>query len=139
MERNIHAEEKRKSRLRRLWRAPWYSSAQILRPNDTGTDFHWEKVFSMIQGHRFLWWRSTEEFDNGEAPLGRIFLAGHAGLATPSPLEMRSIRKDELLRTVCIFGRGEIVQERVAILTPTVEMKNSLEGAIVSATTSKAD
>jgi hypothetical protein len=31
------------------------------------------------------------------------------------------------------------VQERVAILTPTVEMKNSLEGAIVSATTSKAD
>jgi hypothetical protein len=93
----------------------------------------------MIHGHRFLWWRSTEEFDNGEAPLGRIFLAGHAGLATPSPLEMRSIRKDELLRTVCIFGRGEIVQERVAILTPTVEMKNSLEGAIVSATTSKAD
>jgi hypothetical protein len=139
LEKNIHAEEKRKSRLRRLWRAQWYSSAQILRPNEEGQDLHWEIVFCMIQGHRFLWWRSPEDFDNGEAPLGRIFLAGHAGLATPSPLDMRSIRKDELLRTVCIFGRGEDKQERVTILTPTVDVKNTLEDAIVSATTSKAD
>jgi hypothetical protein len=128
LEKNIHAEEKRKSRLRRLWRAQWYSSAHILRPNEEGQDLHWEIIFCMIQGHRFLWWRSPEDFDNGEAPLGRIFLAGHAGLATPSPLDMRSIRQTNC-RVVC--GRGEDKQERVTILTPTVDVK-ILEDAIVS-------
>jgi hypothetical protein len=139
LEKSKHAEEKRKSRLQRLWRAQWYSSVKILRPSDTSNDFYWVMAFAIIQGHRFLWWRSAEDFDNGEVPLGRIFLAGHAGLATPSPLELRSFQHDELARTVCIFGRGEENQERVTILASAVDAKEALEEMIVSSATMKKD
>ena len=59
-----------------------------------------------------------KDFDNGELPVGRIFLSGHAGLTGPSPIEMKELTSEELPRIVGIFGRGLHGQERVTILTP---------------------
>lgn len=133
------AEEKRKARLRRLWKATWYSSVHMLRALDGSTLLSRDAVFAMIQGHRFLWWRSVRDFDNGEAPIGRIFLAGHAGIATPSPLEMRAMSDDEVPRVVIVFGRGTEGQEKHAILTPDISVKDSFERAVALSAASKSD
>jgi hypothetical protein len=132
------ADAKRKSRLERLWRARWYSSVflHIPAPNNS---FQRRKVFAMIQGHRLLWWQSIHQFDHGEEPLGRIFLAGHAGVATPSPLELREIPKDDVNRLISIFGRGHQKQVRVTIVAPTYEVRCQLEQAVESAVSNKND
>jgi hypothetical protein len=132
------AAAKRLSRLQRLWKAQWYSSIKLrlqnVRRDSSSADSkasHWENVFAIVQGHRFLWWHSVREFDNGELPSGRIFLSGHAGLATPSPLEMREFTPEELKLVVSIFGRGKTNQERVTLLAPDAEMKERLEDAVL--------
>ena len=55
-----------------------------------------------------MWWPSTHEFDNGEAPVGHIFLAGHTriGWIVTSPLEMRQLDEREKPLVVGIFGHG---------------------------------
>lgn len=133
-----NAAGKRLSRLQRLWKAQWCSSIK-LRLQNVRRDYypadskasHWENVFAIVQGHRFLWWHSVREFDNGKLPSGRIFLSGHAGLATPSPLEMREFTPEELKLAVIIFGRGMTDQERVTLLAPDAEMKEKLEDAVL--------
>jgi hypothetical protein len=132
------ATEKRILRLKRLWRAQWYSQVLMLRAKDDVT-VERVKVFALVQGHRFLWWSSAEEFDDGEKALGRILLSGHAGLTTPSPIEMRFFDKGEFARMVGIFGRGLDKQEKVIIITPSEKIKEGLEVAIQFATTSKRD
>jgi hypothetical protein len=129
---------KRLSRLQRLWKAQWYSSIKLHLHNvrrdssSAGHEVsHWENVFAIVQGHRFLWWHSVRKFDNGELPAGRIFLSGHAGLATPSPLEMREFTPEELKLVVIIFGRGMTDQQRVTLLAPNAEMKEKLEDAVL--------
>jgi hypothetical protein len=131
------AEHKRASRLRRLWRAQWYATVQLVQVQ--GTSLELTPVFAMIQGHRFLWWRSVEDFDKGEGALGRIFLQGHAGLASPSPLEVKAIRKEDLARLVGIFGRGADKQERLTLLCSSEEERDSFEKAISNALTTKND
>jgi hypothetical protein len=93
----------------------------------------------MIQGHRFLWWNSVESFDAGDEPIGLIFLSGHAGLATPSPLELRHIEEAELARVVCIFGRGRDAQVRVTLIAPSEDVRTKLEYAVSFATSEKRD
>ena len=133
-----YANQKRRSRLRQLWKAQWHNAVK-LRINSDGKRSQWENVFAIIQGHRFLWWRSVLDFDNGELPSGRIFLSGHAGLTGPSPLEMRELVAEELPLTVAIFGRGISGQERVMLLASDASMKQSLENAILGAAADKAD
>lgn len=129
------AAEKRKLRMRQLWRVQWYRTVRIL-TTEKGTDkYEWRTVFVMLQGHRLLWWRSLSDFDNGESPIGRIFLAGHAGLASPSPLEMRKINTEDIEKVVCVFGSGA----RVVILAPSAEAKLELEQAVELAVSSKQD
>jgi hypothetical protein len=106
-------------------------------PNES--DLVWGGAFAVIQGHRFLWWESTRDFDDGQPPKGRVFLAGHAGLATPSPLELREIQKEEVERVVSLFGRGADKQVRVTMLAPNVDEKRVLEKAVEHALSSKAD
>jgi hypothetical protein len=89
----------------------------------------------MIQGHRLLWWRSAGDFDSGLSPLGRLFLAGHAGLSSPSPLELREISPEDVQRVVCVFGSGS----RVTILTQSIEAKDDLEKVVEAVVTSKID
>lgn len=129
------AAAKRKSRMQRLWRVQWYCTARMLAHNKTEDGPDWRTVFAMIQGHRLLWWRSIGDFDSGFPPLGRLFLAGHAGLSSPSPLELREISSDEVERVVCIFGSGS----RVTILANSNEAKNDLEKAVEAAVSSKID
>jgi hypothetical protein len=88
-----------------------------------------------VQGHRFLWWNSVVEFDDGRLPNGRVFLAGHAGLASPSPLELRKIQGGDLERIVCLFGRGQ----KVTILVPSAHLKLELERAVSTALSTKTD
>ena len=88
--------------------------------------------FAIVQGHRLPWWRSARDFDNGELPEGRLFLSGHAGLATPSPLEMRTFSQEEMKLVIAIFGRGTTGQERVTILAPSEDSKENLENTILN-------
>lgn len=107
----------------------------MLTQSTNNEELEWRTVFAMIQGHRLLWWRSVGEFDTGVSPLGRLFLAGHAGLSSPSPLELRKISREDVERTVSIFGSGA----RTTILTESLEAKEELENAVEAALSSKQD
>ena len=126
---------KRKARMKRLWRVQWYGTTRMLLVNKKLDTSEWRTVFVLVQGHRLLWWRSIHDFDNGIAPLGRLLLAGHAGLSNPSPLELREMNAEEMERVVCIFGSGS----RATLLTSTVEAKLDLEGIIEAALFNKQD
>ena len=134
--RDAYANDKRLARLQRLWRAQWHATVKIRdvtakgRPKGTWV---WKTVFAVVQGRRFLWWNTVKDFDNGEAPLGRIFLAGHAGLSGLSPLEMREIDSKEVPFVVGIFGKGLKDQQRVTLLLPSTELKETLENAVIDA------
>jgi hypothetical protein len=139
-ERSRLADEKRTARLRRLWRAQWYSTVQVKMQHGRKVslgerDWQWEEAFSIVQGRRFLWWRSVQDFDNGEAPAGRIFLAGHAGLAGLSPLDLRQLDNKEKSSVVSIFGRGLDGQQKLTVLTGSVQLKEELEKSVLEAAT----
>jgi hypothetical protein len=131
-----HASEKRLSRLKRLWKAQWFSSIRLRVPGtheaSTSDDnaLQWQAAFAMIQGHRFLWWKNVGDFDNGGLPTGRLFLSGHAGLTGPSPIEIRELTSEELSLVVNIFGRGSRGQERVTILAADSVAKEWLENTV---------
>jgi hypothetical protein len=129
------SEEKRGKRLKMLFRARWYSSIQIL----SSSGDRWKTCFAIIQGHRFTWWSSVNDFDEGCPPLGSIFLSGHSGLATPSPIELKQVSHENLSRLVCLFGRGVDKQERLSLLTPSSAGKDELEQAISHAISHKAE
>ena len=85
-EREKYAETKRQSRVKKLWKASWHGSLKVKekRPESSYSQnkrtWNWETAFILIEGHRFIWWRSEKHFDTGEAPLGQIYFAGHSGL-----------------------------------------------------------
>ena len=90
----------------------------------------WEDAFAIVQGHKFLWWKTPRQFDDGELPVGRIFFSGHAGVSEPSPIEVREFSPEELPRVLSLFGRGLVGQERVTILAPSGSTKEALERVI---------
>jgi len=138
-EAELYSTQKRKKRLESLWRATWYSSVQMSCSDGDRSTLIWKTSFAMVQGHRFLWWNSVKEFDDGLPPAGYVFLAGHAGLATPNPLEVRQMDEEQRTRMVCLFGRGVDKQERITMLTPNAESKAELERSISSALSHKQD
>ena len=134
------ADQKRTARLQKLWKARWYATVHLKTRQDhtsprESRDWHWTEAFAIVQGRRFLWWPSAQDFDIGEPPTGRIFLAGHAGLAGLSPLEMRQLDDTETPLVVIIFGRGLKDQERLTILTDNISSKEALELAVLEAST----
>ena len=136
--RESYASEKRLARLKRLWRAQWHATLKIRADSSSESMSSkeacaWTKIFAVIQGRRFLWWKTVEDFDNGRPPLGRIFLAGHAGLSGLSPLEMREIDPKVLPFVVGIFGKGLQDQQRITLLAPSSELKESLENSVIQA------
>jgi len=140
-----YALEKRESRLEKLWKAKWHSSAKILVQNKQmdhkkEPTFHLKQIFAVVQGHRFIWWDSVDEFDDGELPSGKVILSGHAGLGGPSPIEMRNLNiATELPLCLTIFGRGSLGQERVTILLPQEDIKQDLENVIIHSASFKSD
>lgn len=139
--RESYASEKRMARLKKLWKSKWHATVKVKtmeghqKSGSSGITegWSWETVFALIQGRRFLWWKTVSDFDNGEPPLGRIFLAGHAGLCGLSPLEMRVIDPKDVQLVTGIFGKGLKDQERLIILLPSAELKESLENAVIDA------
>jgi hypothetical protein len=82
-----------------------------------------------------MWWRSVVEFDNGGTPQGRLYLAGHAGLSSPSPLELKAIDEKDASSVLCIFGNGA----RITLLMKSHIEKQQLEEAIEVALSAKAE
>lgn len=60
-------------------------------------------------------------------------MAGHAGLSGLSPLELREINPKDVPFVVGIFGRGLKDQQRVTLLMPSEDIKESLENAVIEA------
>lgn len=140
-----YAVEKRESRLKKLWKAKWHSSMKILvqdseRDQSQQPMFHWESGFAVVQGHRFIWWTSADEFDDGELPNGKVILSGHAGLGGPSPIEMKKLDMEkELPLCLTVFGKGFAGQERITMLLPEKTVKQNLENAVLHSTSFKRD
>uniref|UniRef100_A0A7S3LCJ9 Uncharacterized protein n=1 Tax=Amphora coffeiformis TaxID=265554 RepID=A0A7S3LCJ9_9STRA len=133
------ADERRTSRLRKLWRAQWYEAVEVFQPSDKGKNTpELRASFAVILGRRFMWWASVDDFDNGDEPIGKIFLQGHAGLAMPSPIEVKAIGENSS-RAVSIFGKGSKDQERVTLLVSGEKSKERFENAIESALSTKDD
>jgi len=97
-------------------------------------DCIWDPIFAILQGHRFIWWRSEKDFDDGNSPSGHIIFAGHSGLASLSPLELRELKKEEILGVVNIFGRGNKEQQKISLLLPDNDAKEKFENAVILAT-----
>ena len=138
------ASEKRVARLERLWKSRWHSTVEI-RAVDDPTSRHrdedsgaWNNVFVVLEGRRFIFWRTVADFDRGELASGLLVLSGHSGITTPSPIETREIPHDRANRVVTIFGKGAEGQERMTMILPDEMGKRSLEAA-VSEMTSKDD
>lgn len=142
-EREILATKKRTARLTKLWKAQWFGHIELKAPNHlaSGDDkrrWEWRPIFAIIQGHRFIWWLSEKDFDEGENPSGQIFFAGHSGLAGLSPLELRELEQNEILHVVSLFGRdamktGLQLQTKITMLCPDLTTKESLEKAVLTA------
>jgi C2 domain len=131
--------ERRKNRLEQIWKAKWYSAVKVKVDNQRRTSsqirsWHWENRFLVIHGRRLLLWSSETDFDEGEPPLDRILLSGHAGLAGLSPLEIRDLSpQEEFPLVVNVFGRSNSGQLKVMILVPSYDSKEALEETILSA------
>jgi len=141
-EREKFASTKRQTRLDKLWKAKWHGALEIKERRGelqlesssiSERTWGWEPAFGLIEGHRFIWWRSERHFDTGEAPLGQIFFAGHSGLAGLSPLDLRELSKEEIPKVVSIFGRGTKEQQKITFLAPSATVKDSLENAVIDA------
>ncbi|KAL7527369.1 hypothetical protein ACHAXR_006588 [Thalassiosira sp. AJA248-18] len=139
-EREKFAIAKRQTRLEKLWKTKWHGALELKEKKSEQPTWSWEPAFALIEGHRFIWWRSERHFDTGEAPLGKIFFAGHSGLAGLSPLDLRELTKEEIPFVVSIFGRGSNGQQKVTLLAPCSDVKDTLENAVLDASMdAKAD
>ena len=146
-ERERFAEAKRHGRLEKLWKARWHGALEVKEKKEeqpaspsSARNWSWGSAFALIEGHRFVWWRSERHFDTGEAPLGQLFFAGHSGLAGLSPLDLRELSPEEVPFVVSIFGRGINGQQKMTLLAPSSSAKHSLEIAVVGASMdAKAD
>ena len=129
--------KKRKARLKKLWKAQWFGTLEIKKhiksSAETERKWTWETVFGILQGHRFVWWKNEQHFDDGNTPLGQIYFAGHSGLAGLSPLDLKELKKNEIPLIVCIFGRGEHGQQKITLLTPDKDTKETLEDSVFKA------
>mmetsp|Transcript_21844 Transcript_21844/g.47472 ORF Transcript_21844/g.47472 Transcript_21844/m.47472 type:complete len:2018 (+) Transcript_21844:77-6130(+) len=146
-EREKFAVAKRQTRLEKLWKAKWHGTLELKEQkaeqptsSTSSRNWSWETAFALIEGHRFIYWKSEKHFDTGEAPMGQIFFAGHSGLAGLSPLDLRELSKEEIPFVVSIFGRGSKMQQKITVLAPTSDAKDSLENAVIDASMdAKAD
>lgn len=134
------ASQKRVERLERLWKARWHSTVEIRAIDDPTTkggddspDYGWNSVFVVLEGRRLIFWQSVADFDSGELAKGLLSLSGHAGISTPSPIEMREIPVECSNQTVTVFGKGDDGQQRMTIILPDEMAKKALEAAISEA------
>ena len=133
LEAESRSAERRNERLSALWKSAWHGNIEFISSEQR------RPAFCVLQGHRFLWWNSSDSFDRGEAVLGQLTLDGHAGIATPSPVELRAVKGEEANRIVVIFGRGEGSQERITLLCPDATERQRCEDAVLKAISRKTE
>jgi hypothetical protein len=146
VERELLASKKRAARLTKLWKAQWFGKLElkvkISAALSSEREWEWKTIFCIIQGHRFIWWESEKDFDEGENPSGQIYFAGHSGLAGLSPLELRELKPDEVPLVVNIFGRGASrggEQTKLSLLTQDLQTKQRFEASVLNAVLDKND
>lgn len=138
IERSKLATMRRVSRLEQLWNAKWYSALKIRETRSSkgavpSRCWSWETRFGVVHGRRLLIWSTEISFDNGDPPMDRVILSGHAGLAGLSPLDVRELSSDEVSRVANIFGRGIHGQVKLMLLLPDESSKETLEETILAA------
>lgn len=81
--------------------------------------------FLVLQSHRVSWWKNEQEFDNGEECLAQVHWGGHSGLAGLSPLDLKTLSKEEVERSSTIFGRsgGRAVGTEGGVLEASAQAK----------------
>lgn len=105
-----HAEKERKrlknTKLRIMLECIWDGNVHLKNYGSGHTAsaaLQWEAVYIVLQGHRFVWWTSETDFDEGKPPSDQLLLFGHAGVTHASPVDIREIGDDS--RLMCIFGK----------------------------------
>ncbi|GMI12850.1 hypothetical protein TrVE_jg13537 [Triparma verrucosa] len=94
-------EKRRRARLRTIWNSKFQARIGVRE------DTRWvQGCFLVLQSHRVSWWKNEREFDDGEECLAQVHWGGHSGLAGLSPLDLRTLSKEEVERSSAIFGRG---------------------------------
>ena len=93
----------------------------------------WKTAFAVVEGRRFLYWDSVSAFDSGELAVGGVLFSGHAGITSPSPLEVRGLENPELV--VTLFGKGPQGQQRLTLRLTDATSKTSLENILLEITT----
>ena len=75
-EREVLAKKKRVARLTKLWKAQWFGRLEIkaldsLMSSNSKRHWDWRYIFAIIQGHRFIWWKSEKELTWVKAQQGK--------------------------------------------------------------------
>jgi len=95
----------------------------------------------VLQSHRLIWFKDEKDFDEGELSIGMLLFVGHSGLSGLSPLELKVMTREEGIRCVVVFGRGEegskgeMDQMRKTFLCRGEEEKGRLEDRVLEITT----
>ncbi|GMI17155.1 hypothetical protein TrLO_g15726, partial [Triparma laevis f. longispina] len=133
------AEKRRIARLRTIWNSKFQAKIGV---RDGERWVH--GCFLVLQSHRVSWWKNEQEFDNGEECLAQVHWGGHSGLAGLSPLDLKTLSKEEVERSSAIFGRsgGRAVgieggvleasaQAKRLFLFENVEIKDTFESKVL--------
>lgn len=101
-----HRVRLKKARLGLFFDCIWNETVKL---KDNSSELHgdsrrgWQSAHLALQGHRLVWWKTEEDINDGNAPIGQLLLFGHAGVSHPSPLDIKEMGDDG--RLLCIFGR----------------------------------
>ncbi|EWM25237.1 protein c kinase isoform a [Nannochloropsis gaditana] len=90
----VQNQKARRAHLSGVWGFLWEGNVQT---RAAGSNQPWRQAYAAVQGNRILWWKTEKDLDRGgiRVPEGQIILRGHAGLTSPSPLEVReAVRED---------------------------------------------
>eukprot|EP00520_Triparma_pacifica_P004561 CAMPEP_0118655016 /NCGR_PEP_ID=MMETSP0785-20121206/12698_1 /TAXON_ID=91992 /ORGANISM="Bolidomonas pacifica, Strain CCMP 1866" /LENGTH=269 /DNA_ID=CAMNT_0006547715 /DNA_START=1 /DNA_END=810 /DNA_ORIENTATION=- len=103
VEKNAMENKRREGRLREIWKAKFAGVVKLRSEGEGG----WKSVFLVLQSHRLIWFKDKKDFDDGELSIGMLLFVGHSGLSGLSPLELKVMSREEGMRCVTVFGRGE--------------------------------
>jgi hypothetical protein len=103
VEKSVMENKRREGRLREIWKAKFAGNVKLRVEGEGG----WKSVFLVLQSHRLIWFKDEKDFDDGELSTGMLLFVGHSGMSGLSPLELKVMSREEGMRCVAVFGRGE--------------------------------
>lgn len=130
----VQDQKARRARLSGIWGFLWEGNIQT---RAAASNQPWRQAYVAVQGNRILWWKAEKDLDKGgvRVPEGQIILRGHAGLTSPSPLEVKELGPDKASLLVCVFGRNLAAktQERRSFMCVSAEDHAGLSAALETA------